>query len=190
MLLSFFDTLRRHEIPVSTRELLDCLGLLQSGLGRFSLDEFYQLSRISLVKDEKYYDRFDMAFADFFHGVRELESLIEIDAFERSILEVITAKSLHAEINKQVEARRDELGADTQRVDQDSECQEPPEGADQVSAEGQEGSGESGAEGEHGEQGERHALGAGRDQAVAESEHRGQAQDPVEDLLLEVVGHG
>ena len=69
MLLTFFRTLRDFEVPVSTVELLDCLGMLKAGLVQMNLDDFYYLSRTCLVKDEKFYDRFDRAFSFFFSGL-------------------------------------------------------------------------------------------------------------------------
>ena len=36
-----------------------------------SLDEFYYLARITLVKDEKYFDKFDQAFGAYFKGVAQ-----------------------------------------------------------------------------------------------------------------------
>ncbi len=34
-----------------------------------SLDDFYNLARITLVKDEQYFDKFDQAFGAYFNGV-------------------------------------------------------------------------------------------------------------------------
>ena len=49
--------------------MLDCLGLFAAGVIRFDLTEFYVLSRVSLIKDEKFYDRFDQAFDHFLQGI-------------------------------------------------------------------------------------------------------------------------
>jgi uncharacterized protein with von Willebrand factor type A (vWA) domain len=35
----------------------------------YKLEDFYFLSRATLVKDEKHYDKFDRAFAAYFKGV-------------------------------------------------------------------------------------------------------------------------
>ena len=59
MLLGFFEHLRRYRVPVSVRELIDLLSIFSQRLIFADQDEFYFLSRLSLVKDEKYYDRFD-----------------------------------------------------------------------------------------------------------------------------------
>lgn len=72
MLLGFMDSLRTHRVPVSLRELLDLVAALQARVAYGSIDEFYQLSRAVMVKDEKYYDRFDQAFAHYFEGLEQL----------------------------------------------------------------------------------------------------------------------
>src|SRR5699024_8162628 len=64
-----FETLREFRIPVTLRELLDLQGALSKHLVYANIDEFYLLSRAVMVKDEKYYDRFDQAFGNFFEGL-------------------------------------------------------------------------------------------------------------------------
>ena len=72
MLIDFFTTLRKAEIPVSINELLTLLSALQQKVVFADLDAFYVLARVCLVKDEKYFDRFDQAFAYYFKGVENL----------------------------------------------------------------------------------------------------------------------
>ena len=67
-------SLRAAKLPVSVKEYLTLLEALKVGVvgpeqEHCSLDDFYYLSRISLVKDEKHYDKFDRAFATYFKGV-------------------------------------------------------------------------------------------------------------------------
>ncbi len=38
----------------------------------FSIDDFYFLARASLVKDERFFDRFDQVFGDHFRGQETL----------------------------------------------------------------------------------------------------------------------
>jgi uncharacterized protein with von Willebrand factor type A (vWA) domain len=66
MLVRFFFLLRKLGVPVSITELLALLEALRAGLGDLSAERFYYLSRTCLVKDERYYDRFDRAFAAHF----------------------------------------------------------------------------------------------------------------------------
>jgi uncharacterized protein len=72
MLVKFFFSLRKAGVPVSITELLSLLEALKAGLGDLSAEQFYFLSRTCLVKDEKFYDRFDRAFAEHFKGVENM----------------------------------------------------------------------------------------------------------------------
>jgi uncharacterized protein with von Willebrand factor type A (vWA) domain len=69
MLIDFFFTLKSAKIPVSIKELLTLLEALQKNLIAPSMDEFYYLSRLTLVKDEANYDKFDRAFGQYFKGI-------------------------------------------------------------------------------------------------------------------------
>ena len=73
MLIRFFETLRAYKVPVSLRELLDLIEALQTRLAFADLNEFYMLSRAVMVKDEKYYDRFDRAYAAYFDGLESID---------------------------------------------------------------------------------------------------------------------
>ena len=84
MLIDFFYTLRNAKLPVSVKEYLDLLGALKAGVvgpntppelmgeGAYKIDDFYYLSRLILVKDEKHYDKFDRAFGAYFKGIEML----------------------------------------------------------------------------------------------------------------------
>jgi uncharacterized protein with von Willebrand factor type A (vWA) domain len=69
MLIDFFYTLKDAKIPVSIKEFLLLLEALQKNVIHNSLDEFYYLSRITLVKDEAHFDKFDKAFGLYFKGI-------------------------------------------------------------------------------------------------------------------------
>lgn len=77
MLVRFFFLLRSAGVPVSITELLTLLEALKAGLGDLSAERFYFLSRTCLVKDERYYDRFDKAFAAHFKGAEDLFALLQ-----------------------------------------------------------------------------------------------------------------
>lgn len=77
MLINFFHTLRDAGIPVTTRELLDLMQGLKQHVVFADIDDFYYFSRTCMVKDEKYFDRFDRAFGLHF---KELEALDDIIA--------------------------------------------------------------------------------------------------------------
>ena len=76
MLVRFFFLLRTAGVPVSITELLSLLEALKAGLGELSAERFYHLARTCLVKDERYYDRFDRAFAAHFNGATDLAALL------------------------------------------------------------------------------------------------------------------
>jgi uncharacterized protein len=77
MLIDFFQIVRAAGVPASIREYLDLLRALQNGLAFADADEFYQLARLCLVKDEKYYDRFDRAFAAYFAGLESFSTALD-----------------------------------------------------------------------------------------------------------------
>lgn len=66
MLLDFFYHLRSQKLPVSVKEYLTLLEALSQPLMTPTLDDFYHLSRLVLVKDETLFDRYDRAFAMYF----------------------------------------------------------------------------------------------------------------------------
>ena len=76
MLINFFFTLKKARIPVSITELLHLLDVLRARLVYADIDEFYYLSRMALVKDERHYDKFDRAFSSYFKGLDDLSSLL------------------------------------------------------------------------------------------------------------------
>ena len=78
MFLKFFHTLKVFGIPVTIKEYLDMLKGLDKGIcSNNNIQEFYYFSRLSLVKDEKYYDRFDKAFKSFYEYNKEFISEIK-----------------------------------------------------------------------------------------------------------------
>ena len=78
MLVNFFHGLRNGGVPVSIREYLDLLGALDRRLAFGDVDEFYYLSRAVLVKDEKYFDKFDRAFAAYFKDLQTIDDIIDV----------------------------------------------------------------------------------------------------------------
>ncbi len=77
MLINFFQGLRESGVPVTTKELLDLLEGLKRNIAFANMDEFYYFSRTCMVKDEKYFDRFDRAFGLHFKGLEALDDIIE-----------------------------------------------------------------------------------------------------------------
>jgi len=79
VLSDFFFHLRAHRLPVSIPEYLTLLHALRTTLMPPSVEDFYQLARLTLVKDEALYDRFDQAFGSFY---RQLEPALPNPAHE------------------------------------------------------------------------------------------------------------
>ncbi|MEE3216559.1 MAG: hypothetical protein VX259_13400, partial [Pseudomonadota bacterium] len=77
MFLDLFDSLRRQQVPVSLRELLDLHAAVDSGIAFADVDAFYQLARTIMVKDERHFDRFDRAFAAWIGSVESLDAAID-----------------------------------------------------------------------------------------------------------------
>jgi uncharacterized protein with von Willebrand factor type A (vWA) domain len=77
MLIDFFYTLRKVGLPVSIKELLHLLEALEKRVASLSVDDFYLLARLSLIKDEKHFDRFDRAFGLYFNELESIEDILE-----------------------------------------------------------------------------------------------------------------
>ena len=69
MFLNFFYTLRNNGAPVSTREFLDFIKVIQTfgdEKSSVSLEELYSIARTCLIKDVKHFDAYDLSFAQCF----------------------------------------------------------------------------------------------------------------------------
>lgn len=73
MFIDFFLQLRQNHIPCSLREYLILIEAMEKGFARYSVDEFYYLSRVCLVKDERNLDKFDQVFGQVFKGLEPPE---------------------------------------------------------------------------------------------------------------------
>lgn len=69
MFIPFFLELKAAKVPVSLREYLTLLEGMEQGLVDFDVEGFYYLSRATLVKDERFIDRFDQVFSHVFKGL-------------------------------------------------------------------------------------------------------------------------
>ncbi|MGB1297702.1 MAG: vWA domain-containing protein [Psychrobium sp.] len=105
MLIDFFFTLRKYELKVSVRELLDLLQALDKQVIFGDIDKFYQLSRIVMIKDESQYDKFDRAFADYFEGVSS------IDLFDKDIPDDWLRKELEKYLSEEEKAQLEAMGS-------------------------------------------------------------------------------
>ena len=112
MLIDFFYTLRSAKLPVSVKEYLTLLEALQADMvgpnsdDAFKIDDFYYLSRLTLVKDEKHYDKFDRAFAAYFKGVEMLTD------FTKDVPLEWLRKNLELELSPEERAKIEKMGWD------------------------------------------------------------------------------
>ena len=75
MLIEFFLKLKEGNVPVSIKEFLMLLQAFEKQVIFGSVEDFYYLARTCLVKDEKYFDRFDRVFSAYFKGIIDVEGL-------------------------------------------------------------------------------------------------------------------
>ncbi len=111
MLIDFFYTLRAAKLPVSVKEYLTLLEALEANVvgpqsEACSMDDFYHLSRMILVKDEKHFDKFDKAFGAYFKGVEMLTD------FTADVPLEWLKKTLENELTPEQKAAIDKMGWD------------------------------------------------------------------------------
>jgi len=77
MLIDFFYAMREGGLKPSVTEFLTLLEAMEKRIAVVSVEDFYYLSRATLVKDESKYDRFDRVFGAYFQGVEAIELVPE-----------------------------------------------------------------------------------------------------------------
>lgn len=124
MFENLFYKLRSRKIPVATTELLDLLKAVQGYIENrpvLSLKEFYSIARSCLIKDIKYYDDYDMVFAEIFGGLgvgdEEFRSLLEswlhksaglpISEEKRKNAPLMDLEELFEELKKRLEEQKE-----------------------------------------------------------------------------------
>ncbi|MDX5359845.1 MAG: VWA domain-containing protein, partial [Alphaproteobacteria bacterium] len=83
MFLDLFYEMKAARLPVSVREYLTLLEAMDARVPEYSINDFYFLARASLVKDEKFLDRFDQVFGKVFKGLEPtlpMEEAVDIPA--------------------------------------------------------------------------------------------------------------
>ncbi len=103
MFTKFFHELKAAGVPVSLREYLTLVEAMEADLAARRVEDFYFLSRASLVKDERNLDKFDRVFAHVFKGVSSLAESVTAEIPEEW-LRLLTQKYLTEEEKKQIEA--------------------------------------------------------------------------------------
>jgi len=103
MFSSFVTQLRTAGLPVSITEYLTLLGAMKANVAAYSVDDFYYLSRATLVKDERHLDRFDRVFGEVFKGLERAEGTAPQDIPEEW-LRLVSEKLLTKEEMAEIEA--------------------------------------------------------------------------------------
>lgn len=103
MFAKFFHELKSAGVPVSLREYLALIEALDADLANRRVEDFYYLSRASLVKDEKHYDKFDRVFGRVFKGLDTAKDELQAEIPEEW-LRLLTQRFLSEEEKAQIEA--------------------------------------------------------------------------------------
>jgi uncharacterized protein len=102
MFVTFFQELKQAGLPVTLREYLTLMEAIERDLASRRVEDFYYLSRATLVKDERNLDKFDRVFGHVFKGLEpgaELANEIPIEWLKK-----LAEKYLTEEEKKQIEA--------------------------------------------------------------------------------------
>lgn len=101
MFTKFFFTLKDAQIPVTLREYITLIEALKAGCAEYSVNDFYYLSRTTLVKDEKNLDKFDQVFGHCFNGIEFIadDQTVEIpDEWLKKLAELSLTDEEKAEV--------------------------------------------------------------------------------------------
>ena len=77
MFINFFFSLKSYGVPVSLHEWITLHHALSLNLNDCSLTSFYHIAKSVLVKNEIYFDKYDMAFLDTFRDVETTDEMLE-----------------------------------------------------------------------------------------------------------------
>ncbi len=102
MFQRFFTELRDAKVPVSLKEYLVLIECLQKDVVPPLIDDFYYLSRATLVKDERHIDKFDRVFGHVFKGMEFTQEAIDA-LIPEEWLRKLTEKYLTEEEKEQIE---------------------------------------------------------------------------------------
>jgi uncharacterized protein with von Willebrand factor type A (vWA) domain len=82
MFVTFFHELKSAGVLVTLREYLTLMEAMDADLAGRSVEDFYYLSRATLIKDERHLDKFDRVFGHVFKGLELLSEapVVEIPA--------------------------------------------------------------------------------------------------------------
>lgn len=104
MFTTFFHELKDAGLPVSLREYLTLIEAMEADLAERKVEDFYYLSRSTLVKDERNLDKFDRVFSHVFKGIESIEDGLVAEEIPEDWLRLLTEKFLTDEEKAQIEA--------------------------------------------------------------------------------------
>ena len=104
MFLNFFNELRAAKVPVTLREYLTLLDALDADVIGMEVEDFYYLSRATLVKDERNLDKFDRVFSHIFKGLDTMKDAVDVQDLPEEWLRKMTEKFLTQEEMDEIEA--------------------------------------------------------------------------------------
>src|SRR4029079_9839763 len=103
MFVSFIHELKSAGVPVTLREYLTLMEAMQADVAGRRVEDFYYLSRATLIKDERNLDKFDRVFGHVFKGLDLLEDALAAE-IPIEWLKKLADKYLTEEEKKQIEA--------------------------------------------------------------------------------------
>ena len=104
MFTAFFHELKAAGLPVTVREYLTLMEGMDKNLASQKIEDFYYLSRATLVKDERNLDKFDRVFGHVFKGIETLGEATGVVEIPAEWLKKLAEKYLTEEEMKQIEA--------------------------------------------------------------------------------------
>jgi uncharacterized protein len=99
----FFTELRAARVPVTLKEYLVLVEALDKEAIDINVQDFYYLSRATLVKDERHLDKFDRVFGHVFKGLENTAEAVSAD-IPAEWLKALTEKFLTDDEKAQIEA--------------------------------------------------------------------------------------
>src|SRR5229473_8641813 len=104
MFVTFFHELKSAGLPVTLREYLTLMQAMDADLASRRVEDFYYLSRATLVKDERNLDKFDRVFGHVFKGLEMLGEATGAAEIPAEWLKKLAEKYLTEEEMKEIQA--------------------------------------------------------------------------------------
>src|ERR1043166_4347681 len=103
MFVQFFSELKQAGVPVTLREYLTLMEAMEKDLAGRRVEDFYYLSRATLIKDERNLDKFDRVFGHVFKGLELMSEALAAE-IPAEWLKKLAERYLTEEEKRQIEA--------------------------------------------------------------------------------------